>query len=469
MLHLLSKLTICKRGLFTTLAMCFFIPNVYAQQTSANNILGIYQIAKKNSLPIKIGENDLAAQVANTVKTRSNTYPRVIINGGFSRYQYSSKVEDFTKNTDGYGENKISLHFTQPLLKKGLLDTVDAYNKLDKSAEMSLQIIEDAFCIQVVDLILNNLIAEDNLAQIQVAKDSLAELSKVQKRKFELGAASKIEVLQIDAELAKVESSLIQAQNFNKIAQLNFVENTGIEPKPSFMWIVEEIDFAKLPNPPINFNGLNEDDLITQALQNNHEIQKAKVDVDAMQKLFSASNSDKYPSINFSASATKNLSSGHYSNVSVPTQSKKINANVYNMGVFFEFPLYSGGASDANIKIAAANLGKSQSLLDLLQLNTRIAVKSAIANYQFTIAEQRSAIVAMNAAKEARNAVVRGGELGLKNTYEILQAEQNLLATKAQVTTSKTNLIKSYLLLQKLVGKLSENDLQVLDNWIAVR
>lgn len=426
-----------------------------------NSVFEIYQAAKKNLPQIQIGQLSVMEQKANADSARAYTYPQVTLTGSMTRYKYDVNLENGGGNNDNYNENKIGVRINQPLLKFGLFDTVAGYEALNKAATADLAKTIEESIIEINNLILDILANNDYLEQVMAQHQAIANLVKIQKRRFELGEVSKIEFNQVNAELKLLDGELLNAKNRQEIAQLRFYETTKINP-PTFLWKVAEI-------PSEAFSEINEKQLLEKALANNNEIQSAFNNLEALIKFNQASQSDFFPSINFSAGVSQNFANGIYSQSKIAQQNQGYKNKIVDVGIYLDYPIYSGGGTSAQALASFAKQGKMRASIDLELINLRVGVKTAFSQLNYALSLQSTAQASLIAAQSSRDAVVRGGELGLKNTFEVLTAEEKLLAAKAKNTNAKILLIQNFLNLQKITGELNEDDINQIDKWIEVK
>jgi outer membrane protein len=177
------------------------------------------------------------------------------------------------------------------------------------------------------------------------------------------------------------------------------------------------------------------------------------------------SRSDHLPTLSVVASYGGNYSGAStttpfdYSSFSKGTQA----------GLQLSVPLYSGGGIDAKVSEAIASREKAEAELEGARRKAIADAKEAFSAVESGLAQVEALNVALESGEKAVTGNERGYRLGIRINSDVLTAQQDLYATRRDLSKARIGTIIEGLKLKAASGSLSEADLFALDRLMHAR
>jgi outer membrane protein len=166
------------------------------------------------------------------------------------------------------------------------------------------------------------------------------------------------------------------------------------------------------------------------------------------------------PGIDLVASYNQNKNS----NTSTTGVQSKLN-QAY-AGFEISLPLYTGGAAQSRVREAQANLERAQQELLNARRQARLDSRQAYLGVQSGSALHQALRQALQSSETQLRSTRRGFEVGVRTRVDVLNAEQQLYATKKDLATSRYQTLVAALQLKAAAGALTEQDLRALDRLL---
>ena len=369
-------------------------------------------------------------------------------------------------------QSNLTLQLNQPLLRDfGLYFTTLQVRIARKTEESAVKQYEAsvASTIKGVEQAYWALVQAEQNVNVQEQGLALAkELQRQNEGKFNVGAAPRTAVLEAQAEVARRESNLIQAQNARSIARdaLRAVINAK-SPDADALMIIEPSDTPKVAPYHIDLQ-----QSLATALENRPELAAAKLNLQSSGMQLKIAENQLLPRLNAVGSfGTNGVSGGQRPLVAatpaIPSPfagpyEQTFNDLVdgryysYSAGVTLEIPL-SNAAARADYAQTRVNLEQSRLGLQQLQESVTLEVKRAVTNLESDLKSIDATRIASRLAEEnLRNQKARY-DVGLATTKDILDFQDRLTQAKAAeiqaLTTYNTDLAE----LRRVEGTLLES------------
>jgi len=139
------------------------------------------------------------------------------------------------------------------------------------------------------------------------------------------------------------------------------------------------------------------------------------------------------------------------------------------IGLQLSIPLYAGGGQSAKVGEAIALREKARHEVAAAQRAARLAVKQAWYGAQAATTRHLAAVQAVKASIVALKAASGGIAAGLKTELELLQAQQQLEGARRDQNKARYDMITSLVKLKAAAGRLTEDDVQLLDKMFTDR
>jgi len=341
----------------------------------------------------------------------------------------------------------LGLSLNQPLLRnfgwRYSLLLVEVAQNTQQAAYHQYQAVVANIVAQVERAYWALVLAQQN---VKVQEHGLAlanEFLRQNEGKFAVGALAQTAVLEAKVNVAEREALLIQARNGVDVARDNLralINAPG--PNEPALLMIEPQD-----NPVVEPYAIDLERSLGAALTERPELQAARLDVHGKGLQRKVAENQLLPKLDFVGAVGVNGLSGHESNVTFDGNPVPVNNTVkggygtaldllpdgrfynYAAGATVEIPL---GNASAKADYAAANIGLSQSRLNLQKLQEQVTleIKNAVSNLQSDLKSIEATRIARQLAEEnLRNQKARY-DVGLATTKDLLDYGNRLTLTQ---------------------------------------
>lgn len=302
---------------------------------------------------------DLAGARASAQQSRASLLPSVSVSSGYNLGPSRQNVNQAGIPLTNLGNYSVGVSADQMLYDFGQAGSrYEAANRQvtaqGESARATRQNV-------VLDVRTAYFTARANQNLVAVAEETLAN----QQRRLgqtrdlvEIGTRPPIDVAQTTSEVATARLQLINAQNALQTAKAQLNQAMGVERDTAYA-------LADDAMPAIAGEDQALEALLKEAIANRPDIAAMAARLEAQALLVEAAEHANYPSLRASASAGTN---------GTPVTSPN---NNWGLGVGFSWPLYSGGAREAQADQARASLDSLRAQADTLRQQLRLTLEQA--------------------------------------------------------------------------------------------
>ncbi len=284
------------------------------------------------------------------------------------------------------------------------------------------------------------LLAANNVAVLRANLDASSD-------RFQIGDLTITDVAQSRSRLALAEGDLQQAEANLITARETYVRLVGSAPG--------ELEAPPpLPGLPDSVGAA-----IVSALENNPNLQAAKLRAEAAGYDTKAAGAGRLPTVGLFVSGDY---SDFFGTLGGPVSSEFLQRETTaNAGVRVTIPLFQGGLPAARQRQAGAR--ESAALEDVIAAERQIMAetRSTYANWQAANGVIRSAQSAVEAAELSLEGVRAENSIGNRTVLDVLNAEQELVNTRAQLVTARRNAYVAGFNLLALMGRAEARDLNL--------
>ncbi len=271
------------------------------------------------------------------------------------------------------------------------------------------------------------IVSEDLLKITQLQLDRTSKL-------VEAGSLAKGSLLEIEAQYAREELNVVNAQNRLQLAYLGIYQLLELPSTESF-----KIEKPMLPEIGANVSLLNSMDVFKNAVQLMPAVKGAEFKLESSRKQLLIAKGNKMPSLSFGANYFNN-----YNNQYTDINGEKIqfddqlkNNNRYGFGVNLSIPIFNHyqartGVSNAQISVENTEL-QLQNTKNLLRKDIEQSYTNALAAFKRYVANQKTVI----SSKEAFRYTEEKFNVGMINSVEYNQSKNNLSKTQSDLLQAK--------------------------------
>jgi len=442
-------------------AIGLFSPISYAQETI--DLISLHQEALRNDSLLSSARFQNQAAQELVKQGKSLFLPSITMNASFDKQNKERKFLTPSLPSNDLLSGKKSNYKTYDYgvtLKQPLFD-YSAYAEYKKIlAQTSLsdkQLIktQQDLIFRISKAYFETLLAKDQVDLLQYQRAAIQEQLSKSKAQFEAGLISVTDINE-----AKTKKALIEAQQISAIQKLKIK-------KREIQIITGKLPGKLTPlNPVITFTGIDNlaDDWIRIAQENNLELQIKKDEIKIAESEIDSRRSGHYPTIDAIASRSRNWDKGGYPYGA--TKNEGMRSYSDTIGVEISIPIFSGGMTSSRVREAVLLKSKLEEDQDYLKKGIELKVRDYYLSLQTNFAEIKAYQQAMEASMLQLESTQLGFEEGLRNSVEVLDAQQILFNAKLNMLEARYNYIMNFINLKLSVGMLSIADLDEINQYL---
>ena len=400
--------------------------NATAQEASKTwTLQECLDYAYQNNIQVRQSRNNQLSGIEDTKQAKAALFPSLVASTTQSYTNYpSSEVTDNNSYTGTYG---ITAGMT--IFEGGKLRTEvkrqKVQNQMDAlSVEESVNDIRSA----IVQAYMQCLYAAD---AVRINR-STAEASKAQRDRAEemlrAGSISRVDFAQLQSQYSSDEYQVVVASStldnyklqLKQLLELDIME----EMNPAVPGVKEENVLKALPS---------KDEVYATALKVMPQIRRGELGIEAAKLEEKSARAGFFPSISLSAS----VGTGHMSNNDFESGSQIWNRFNENVGLTLNIPIFSNRKNRTAVNKAKIALNDSYLEWTSLQKELLRNVESAYLDAVSAQAQYLSAREKEKYARESYELTSEQFRVGVKNTVELITAQNEYSAAQQQVLQAK--------------------------------
>lgn len=361
-------------------------------------------------------------------------------------------LEDYRVSPDfeNCGNAGASIGLEQRVLA---LAAVEAYESLKSNASKVALETESArqdLIVRVAEAYINVLRARDARDSAQTQLTAVERQYDQTEQRYEVGLVTVTDVMDAQATLDETRVALIDARSQYDIALQNLSVLTGEIP-------TEVLPLGeRLPiETPVEGG---QDRWIEYALENHPDILAAMKGLESGEQELNARRNNRLPTVTASASLDYSdpLEDGW-------DTEERLGSSV---ALTVSLPLYTGGATTAEIVSTGIQNNIAEQQLELLKRNISVQVGNLYRQVRTdaqNIAAQQQVVKSRESALQATEV---GYEVGTRNIVEVLNAQQAVFAARQAYANARYDYVIDRLKLKQAAGQLTEDDLNAIESFL---
>jgi outer membrane protein len=432
-----------------------------ATSTQAEDLLGIFREAAEKDPQIRQARASFNAQHTQLDQGYATLKPRVNINarqsrdtsgvdgqaaqGGFFNPPQHSFSDGFT--TKGYG-----LSLSQTLLNFQAWYSLQSLKDTDKAASLNLAQAEQQLIQRVAVAYFDVLRSQINLNSLVAQETAALQVLEQTKERFEVGLVPITDVYdsQANADLAGV-NRLVEENNLSQ--RWEALEAITGRPYKTLADLSE--DFPIVPNDS------ELDTWVAQGLDQNPQVQAARLVFEASKSEAKAAKAAMLPTLELNMNYNWNQSGNPLS--FVPNLASESSAVTVN----FSYPLYQGGANSARLRQAYYTRDANEEVLTKAERDNTQAIRNYWRSVETDVRAVQARAQALLSAQSALEATEVGAEVGTRNVVDVVLAQRTLFQAERDLANARVQYVLDVLNLKFSAGVLSPQDVVELNAWLS--
>jgi outer membrane protein len=425
--------------------LAVLIPLTFGATAGAAHALDLvqaYREAVANDAQYAVARATVAAGREKRDQGRATLLPQVNASAALFRNDSESNLSNRKFNSTDY-----QLTLTQPLYRWQNWLGAEQGELLVAQAEATFVQAQQDLALRVAEAYFNVLNAQESLRATQAQKTAFAQQLELAKKSFEVGTATIT-----DTHEAQARYDLVTAQEAA-------AENTLAVSRESLNVLLGK-DAGQLAvlKPGVVLAGPQPADIkawVDQAEQNNVQVRVQALSAEIAGKSAESARAGHHPTLDFVASYGKSKNDASQLGT---TQATDVTTLRY--GLQLNVPLYAGGGTESRSREAAAQRDGALAGLDGSRRQATLAARQAYLGVVNGLAQVRALEAAEVSSQSALDATKVGYEVGVRINNDVLNAEQQLYATKRDLYKARLDTLLAQLRLKQAVGALGEDDLR---------
>lgn len=468
-----------KKILFTGLLFLFLLSFSHAQETWS--LQKCIEYAGQNNLSMKQAEYSVKNAELLEKQARLSRMPGLAASIG-AGMQFGRTIDpttnDFDNQTISY--NNYGINASLLLFDGGRINNTIKQNQiLTEASKLDAETIFNNQALFIANAYLNILMADEQLEnakkRLAISEKQLEQTDKL----IEAGTLPRNDRLEVVAQMARDEQTIVQSQNLVENGYLNLRQLLELSPEEDLK--IEKPNFV-IPTD-VNPDDLSYEIIYSKALGTQPQVKADELRLKSADVGIDLAKSGFYPTVSIFGGISTNWSSlgkaidgfsesvveqqvfinGDPIIVGFPTTSFNFVDNPYmdqldqnlgqNIGASINIPIYSRGVNKISVERAQLNAlnSKVQSQQTLQQLKTD--VQSAIANARASKRSMEASQKTQDAARAAFENADKRFELGAINTFQYTTAKNNLDMAEIDLVVAKYDYVFRLKILDFYSGK----------------
>lgn len=420
----------------------------------SQSLITVFEKAKAQDAQYQASRKAFVAAMEKLPQARAGLLPAVSLSANKNRQFGTASfagADAVDRDVQSWSWNA---QLTQPLIRWA---NWIGYQQADASTRQAIaqfSVAEQDLVLRVSQAYLDLLVAIENTEVMQSQQLALHEQLVLAQRTYSVGTGTITDVHEAKAKWAQsqAQSAAANQELENKRAELEKILGEPVFPPAGGL---------RHELPPGSSKTLA--DWLGQAETQNLQIKVQQAALDVANKEVSKSEAAHLPTLDLVLSRATNYSSGSLSSPADLTTYVSSN----QAGIQLNIPLYAGGATQSRVREALALAEKAQDELTLTRRTVATQVRQAYSGVSTGQAQIAALQTAVEAAKSAVEANKIGLRIGTRITPDVLNAEQQLYASLRDLSKAHAETAIQQLKLKAAAGVLTQDDLVLLDQFLA--
>ncbi|MFN3710113.1 MAG: outer membrane channel protein TolC [Alishewanella aestuarii] len=421
-----------KKTLLSTLVLSSL--SFFSLQLSAEDLQAVYQLATQKDPVVQRAAASRDAATARIDVSRSRLLPSVNFGADVTRSSRDN-LRFSGNNTVGAG-----IQARQSLFDWSNWQGLSRAEKVALQSQTVYNAEVQALIVRVTSAYFDVLRARDNLTFVEAEKRSVERQLEQTKQRFAVGLTAITDVHEAQAQFDSVVARGISSENALENAREALREITG-QYHAEIAQLNTDKFSASRPSPEVVSEWMN------IAEQNNLTLQAQRIALDVSSLDIELAKAGHLPTLD----ATANLGVSKTSGID--------RADSSSIGINLSVPIYSGGGTEAGVRVAQANYVEVSQALEQSHRSVVRQVRSSFNNVNSQMSVIRALEQAVISAQSALQATEAGFEVGTRTIVDVLLSTRNLFDAQRNLAGARYDYILAQLQLKQAAGNLTEQDL----------
>jgi len=428
------------RTLTIALTLCALLYALAARGQAVGAMESAYRAAEANEAEYRAARFELESREQTVPIARAGLLPNISASYGTSQVRGNRESlnflgQQFTQQLD-YRAPVAVLQLRTPLFNMEAWHRYSSARSQVDGARSSFVARGHELLDRVATAYAQRLLAEEAVALARAQVDSLKGQSDLAERRFRGGEGTRTEVAEAASTLAVARVQLVEATDARDLAQRTLARITGVD-----SLVLRGLSDATTFRP-LAYANLQE--WIDLALADNPNIEARRQLVAAARYDVDRNRAGHLPRVDFVASAVDSR------NESISTLNQQ--SRLYSAGIQINIPLYAGGAVDASVTQAMAEVARVEAQLEGDRQTIAVDIRRQYQAIQSGQTKVEALNEAMASSAVALEGTRRGLAAGVRTNADVLDAVRRFYQARRDFVLARYEQFVARMRLQALAG-----------------
>jgi outer membrane protein len=440
---------------YTAFAMLLSAIAIHPAAARGEDLIQLYKLAIDKDPQYKGASYERLAQKEGLKQALAAFWPSIDLQGNMTETR--QKVADsenkvFSDGSSSYMSTTLGPTLSMPLFQYSLFVQRRQKKQISKQADADYEFAKQDMIIRLARAYVAAQTDADNIAYaLEEKKDVEAFVSRAEVR-FQSGLAPNTDLYDAKARLASVEANLAKAENEYQTALQALAAMTG-EPVTGTSRFKDDLPLAK-PDP------VAVEDWTKAGLEKNLELKSRQFEAEAARQKIALERSANLPSLSLSGQVNRNDMGGSLYGGGATVNSGDVAVNL-------DVPIFEGFGIKSKTREAKYRYQENLEALEQQRRDVLLQVTTAFSGVKTAISRSDALKTSIEAQEELYKAKELGYRSGVYTSLAVLDAARDLYLYRRDFSLTRYDYIMSTLALKKAAGTLSEDDLILINSWLA--
>ncbi|CAI1070129.1 MULTISPECIES: outer membrane channel protein TolC [Serratia] len=424
----------------------------FSAMSQAENLLQVYKQARESNPDLRKTAADRDAAFEKINEARSPLLPQLGLTAG---YDYTNGYRD--SNGVNSDVTSGSLALTQTIFDMSKWRALTLQEKTAGISDVTFQTSEQTLILNTATAYFNVLKAIDTLSYTQAQKDAVYRTLDQTTQRFNVGLVAITDVQNARSNYDTVLAAEVSARNDLDNALESLRQVTGAF-YPELASLNTDRFTTQRPEAVNN--------LLKEAEARNLSLLSARLSQDLAREQIRSAQTGYMPTVDVSASTGVSNTRYNGSGTTGPANAQRYgdsDAGQNKVGISFNLPIYSGGATNSQVKQAQYNFVGASEQLESSHRSVVQTVRSSFNNVNASISSINAYKQAVVSAQSSLDAMEAGYQVGTRTIVDVLDATTTLYNAKRQLSDARYTYLINQLNIKSALGTLNQNDLLTLN------
>jgi outer membrane protein len=434
-----------------TLPLTLALMAAFTGTAQAQSLATLYEAAKSHDATFKSARSQFEATLARAEQAKALLRPTAGLGGNLSETDLDNQSNAL--GSRAFGTRALTFSASHPLYRPANQASYEQGMKQVALAQAQLKVAEQELIMRLSQAYFDVLTAQESLNFVKAEKSSVSEQLAAAKRKFEVGTTTITDTREAQAKFDRVTAEEIAAENDLRIKKLALDDTVGqreVSPKPLL--------------GAVNMDGLQSGSIeswVAQSVQDNGNLAQARIALEVAQLEITKAQAALRPTLDLTGSYGMTRYNYHQGRTALQP-----NTNAATIGLAFNYPLYTGQASQNRIKETVALEDKAKNDLEAAQRSVVHATRTAFLGLQSGLSQVKAWQAAEASSQSTLDANKLGYQVGFGTNIEVLNSQSLLFQTKRDLAKARYNVLLGQMKLRQAAGVLKVEDVQNISNLL---